>query len=124
MKLRKEASTSNAANTRDVPIRGHLPKRNLFSPQQNAKRKRSPSPDDENRYGKTRRLDSPSKIMKSKSFSVAAASSSGSLDEHFRKKLYYRTQSEVTVHQSMADRNSSLGFRKAFTETEKRVSFD
>lgn len=90
--------------------RGVLPRRNLFSPQQNAKRKRSPSPDTENRFGKNRRLDSPSKqsqlISKSRSFSNAPLTSSvtfGSLEEHYKKTLFYRTQSEMALDQPSSD---------------------
>lgn len=123
MKSRNDTSTLSRLN-RELPTRGQLPKRTLFSPPQNAKRKRSPSPDDENKYGKSRRLDSPSKMLKSKSFSIAPASSSGSLDEHFKKTLYYRTQSEAVLNQSIAGSSksstSTIGFRKAFSDTEKK----
>jgi hypothetical protein len=124
MKSRNDTSTLSRLN-RELPTRGQLPKRTLFSPPQNVKRKRSPSPDDENKYGKSRRLDSPSKMLKSKSFSIAPASSSGSLDEHFKKTLYYRTQSEAVLNQSIAGSSksstSTIGFRKAFSDTEKKV---
>lgn len=127
MKTKNDTSTLSRLN-RELPPRGQLPKRTLFSPpQQNAKRKRSPSPDTENKYGKSRRLDSPSKMLKSKSFSIAPASSSGSLDEHFRKTLYYRTQSEALYNQSIAgssssrSSNSTIGFRKPFSDVEKKV---
>jgi hypothetical protein len=61
MKTKNDTSTLSRLN-RELPTRGQLPKRTLFSPPQNAKRKRSPSPDVENKYGKSRRLDSPSKM--------------------------------------------------------------
>ncbi|KAL7049852.1 hypothetical protein ACKWTF_003880 [Chironomus riparius] len=125
MKTKNDISTLSRLN-RELPTRGQLPKRTLFSPPQNAKRKRSPSPDVENKYGKSRRLDSPSKLLKSKSFSIAPASSSGSLDEHFRKTLYYRTQSEAVLNQSIVagsskSSSSTIGFRKPFLDTEKKV---
>lgn len=123
MKTKNDTSTLSRLN-RELPTRGQLPKRALFSPPQNAKRRRSPSPSDvENKYGKSRRLESPSKILKSKSFSIAPVSSSGSLDEHFRKTLYYRTQSEAVINQSIAgsSSNNTIGFRKSFTDTEKKV---
>ena len=121
MKTKNDTSTLSRLN-RELPTRG--PKRTLFSPPQNAKRKRSPSPDVENKYGKSRRLDSPSKMLKSKSFSIAPSSSSGSLDEHFRKTLYYRTQSEAVLNQSIvagSSKSSTIGFRKPFSDTEKKV---
>lgn len=108
-------------------MRGLLPRRNLFSPQ-NSKRKRSPSPDSENRFNKNRRLDSPSKyqhqlVAKSKSFSVAAPlTSSGSLDEHYRKTLFYRTQSEMVLNQSQTtESRSNLGYRKPLSDVDKKV---
>ena len=122
MKSKKDTSTRL---NREMPERGQLPKRTLFSPPQNSKRKRSPDPDVENRYGKSWRLESPSKMLKSKSFSVAPALSSGSLDEHFRKTLYYRTQSDAVLNQSIdgsSKRSTTIGFRKAFSDTEKKVN--
>lgn len=123
MKSRQVDSRDIARTSRDVPIRGQLPKRSLFSPQQNSKRRRSPSPNEENRYGKTRRLESPSRLMKSKSFSVAAASSSSSLNDLSKKTLYYRTQSEMVLNQSSDGirTNNNIGFKKPFTDTEKKV---
>lgn len=125
--------TSPAKSSKQLPssketstMRGVLPRRNLFAPAEATKRKRSPSPDAENRFGKSRRLESPSKhpnqfLTKSKSFSIAAPSTSaGSLDEHYRKTLYYKTQSEVSLHQS-SDLKNNLGFRRPLNEDEKKV---
>lgn len=119
-----------ASSSSSLSSRGVLPRRNLFSPQHNAKRKRSPSPDTENRFGKSRRLDSPSKhsqlISKSKSFSVAAPQQSsvmyGSLEDHYKKTLLYRTQSEVALNQTAeSGRNSNLGYRKPLSDVDKKV---
>lgn len=110
--------------SRDIPSRGQLPIRNLFSPTHSCKRRRSPSPDQdvENQFGKNRRLDSPSKLGKSKSFSIIApSSSSGSLDEHFRKTLFYRTQSEMVLNQNSENTKNNLGFRKPLSEVDKKV---
>lgn len=114
---------SPVSNSASTSSRGLLPRRNLFSPQQAQKRRRSPSPDEENRFGKNRRLESPSKhqqnLMKSRSFSIAAPSTSmGSLDEHYKKTLFYRTQSEVALNKS----SNNLGFRRPLSDVEKKVS--
>lgn len=133
-KLTKSISTSTLSYPRSI-----LPtRRTLFSPAQNSKRKRSPSPDENNFGGKNRRLDSPSKhssqslMMKSRSFSIAApATSAGSLDEHYKKTLFYRTQSEMVLNNSSSstttdantrsNNNSNLGLRKTLSEVDKKV---
>jgi hypothetical protein len=101
-----------------------LPKRSLFSPAHKRKRSSSPDQDVENRLGKNRRLDSPSILGKSKSFSIAPTSSTGCLDDHYRKTLYYRTQSEMVLNQSSSDNKgtNNLGFRKSFSELERKVN--
>jgi hypothetical protein len=124
------SSKLSAAASDSTALRGLLPRRNLFSPSKNSKRRRSPSPDAENRLGKSRRLESPSKhpnhfLAKSRSFSVAAPSTSGSgsLDEHYKKTLFYRTQSEVALNQSTSSKSSSLGLGRLLNENEKQVKF-
>jgi hypothetical protein len=73
--------------------------------------------------------------MKSRSFSIAApASSVGSLDEHYKKTLFYRTQSEMALNQSSSSSsmevastrgsNSNLGLRKPLSEVDKKVNFN
>lgn len=110
---------SVATAPKEVSIRGRLPRRTLFSPasDENKKRRRSQSPDQdaENRGGKHRRLESPTRMPKSQSFSVAATSSTSTLDAHFRKKLFGRTQSEVMAPAS-SSRSVALGFRETLTK--------
>lgn len=115
---------------RDVPNRSTLPKRTLFSPPQ--KRKRSPSPDAENRFGKSMRLDSSSLLKRSQTFSHAgqstsSVSSSSSITSFLENKfkgstMGFRCQSELVLNQSSSTsvNKPSLGFRKPFTETEKK----
>lgn len=81
---------------KEIPQRANLPRRSLFSPEEQKKRKRSTSPDQdaENRCGKQRRMQSPTRMPKSQSFSMAPATSTG---ESFRKQLFQRTQSEVAI---------------------------
>lgn len=121
-------SSKFSSSTETLPSRGGLlARRNLFSPSKNSKRRRSPSPDAENRFGKSRRLESPSKhpnqlLAKSRSFSIAApTTSSGSLDEHYKKTLFYRTQSEMALNQLNESKSSSLGLKRPLNEDEKKV---
>lgn len=105
----------------ELPMRGRLPRRSLFSPvsDENKKRKRSNSPDQdvENREGKLRRFDSPTRMPKSQSFSVAPSSSSSSMEN--RLKMLYRTQSEV--FNNSTEGSGSLGFKGPITNVEKNV---
>jgi hypothetical protein len=81
---------------KEVPQRAKLPRRTLFSPDEQKKRKRSLSPDHdaENRCGKQMRMNSPTRLHKSQSFTLAPASSK---TESFRKQLFQRTQSEAVI---------------------------
>ncbi|KAG5667494.1 hypothetical protein PVAND_015474 [Polypedilum vanderplanki] len=110
--------------SRDLPKRiTELPKR-LFSPAQ--KRKRSPSPNIENRFGKSRRLESPSKVKSvmrnlSTTASLSTASSTSSLDVYFKKTQSLRSHSEMNLNKSTTFVNeNNLGFRKPMSETEKK----
>ena len=120
-------SSENYANSlgtsKDTLTCGKLPRRTLFSPDESHKRKRSPSPDQdaENRERKLRRLMSPTKLLKSQSFSVGPSCSSGSLImSKAHKGSLYRTQSEIGPQTN--DRNTGLGYRKPMTEDVKKVS--
>lgn len=109
---------------KDVPSR--LPRRSLFSPENN-KRRRSTSPDHdtENRCGKQRRIASPTKLAKSQSFSIASTSASSAVNESFRKRLFCRTQSEIFPQLSSTQSSSApclnLGFKDPLNDTVKRV---
>lgn len=109
----------SSLSQREITLRGRLPRRTLFSPpnDENKKRKRSTSPDgvDENRAEKNRRLKSPTRMHKSQSFSIAPSTSSSILDEHFRKRLIYRTQSE-TVAQKTESTDVKLGYMAKLTK--------
>lgn len=89
-------SLSLASAPKEVPQRAKLPRRTLFSPDDQKKRKRSASPDHdaENRCGKQMRTHSPTRLHKSQSFSLAPSTSNG---EGFRKQLFQRTQSEAVI---------------------------
>lgn len=107
---------------KEVPIRGRLPRRTLFSPanDENKKRRRSTSPDQdaENRGGKHRRLESPTRMPKSQSFSVASTSSASTMDEHYRKRLFYRTQSDVVPCATTSSNvnNVNIGYKEPLTK--------
>lgn len=109
---------------KDVPIRGRLPRRTLFSPmnEENKKRKRSPLPDQdaENQGRKLRRFESPTKMPKSQSFSVAPSSSCSSMESRLKMRMLYRTQSEVFAHSSESS-GPSLGFKDVMTDVIKKV---
>lgn len=109
---------------KEVPMRG-LPRRTLFSPvnDENKKRKRSTSPDQdaENRGGKLRRFDSPTRMTKSQSFSIAPSSSSSAIDNRLKFNMLYRTQSEILTHSS--EITGSLGYKEAMTNVVKQVKF-
>lgn len=111
------------ATVNDVHLRGRLPRRTLFSPMndENKKRKRSTSPDQdaENRGGKLRRFDSPTKMQKSQSFSVAPSSSSSLMENRLKMSMLYRTQSEVFAHAS--DASSNLGYKEPMNALVKQV---
>lgn len=112
---------------KEISTRGRLPRRSLFSPvnDENKKRRRSTSPDHdvENRGGKLRRLESPTRLPKSQSFSIAPSTSSSNLGEQFRKTLLYRTQSEMISQPgtSLSTNNLNLGYRDPLTVVVKNV---
>lgn len=109
----------SSLSQREISLRGRLPRRTLFSPpnNENKKRKRSTSPDadNENRTEKNRRLQSPTRMHKSQSFSIAPSSSSLTFDERFRKRLIYRTQSE-TVAQKIEGTEVKLGYKEKLSK--------
>lgn len=104
-----------------------LPKRSLFSPPQ--KRKRSPSSNTENRTEKSRRLESPTQPNRAYSLQLTSSNTSNSLDEHYKKKLYYNSypkssesSSNVALNESSAGNSkSTLGLRRPMTDAEKKV---
>ncbi|KAG5677438.1 hypothetical protein PVAND_007196 [Polypedilum vanderplanki] len=109
--------------SRDLPKRlTVLPKR-AFSPIH--KRKRSPSPNIENRFGKSRRLESPSRVKSvirnlSTTSSLSTMSSTSFLDEYFKKTQSIRShevnRNKFTINVS----ENVLGFHKPMSETEKK----
>jgi hypothetical protein len=116
---------------KEFPQRGRLPRRSLFSPvnDENKKRRRSTSPDQdsENRGGKIRRFDSPTRLPKSQSFSIAPSTSSSTFADNYRKTLLYRTQSEMISQPSTSTSttNLNLGFKDPLTNDIKKVrNFD
>jgi hypothetical protein len=110
---------------KDFTHRARLPRRSLFSPvnDENKKRQRSTSPDSENRVGKVRRLESPTRMPKSQSFSIAPSTSSLNLAESYRKNLIYRTQSEMFSQSSTkpGPSNVVLGYTKPLSADVKAV---
>lgn len=118
-----EKSAKPQVASKDNLACGKLPRRSLFSPDANQKRKRSDSPDHdaENREGKLRRILSPTKLPKSQSFSMAPSSSSSSTISNVNKRLLFRTQSEI-VPQAI-EGNVGLGYRQAMTDVVKKVSY-
>lgn len=107
--------------TNEIPKRVELSKRTLFLPTNDSskKRHRSPSPDRdvENHVGKSRRLESPTIFTKSQSFSMT--STTGTV-ENFKKKLFYRTQSEVVTQQH--SKAPSMGYRQPMNDEIKKVT--
>lgn len=101
-------SLSSSIAPKEVQQRAKLPRRTLFSPEEQKKRKRSTSPDQdaENRCGKQQRLQSPTRMPKSQSFSMAPSTSG----ETFRKQLFQRTQSEVAIPGSGGSKTTKLGY--------------
>lgn len=95
---------------KELPMRGRLPIRSLFSSTNDENRKRrpsrSPDHDAENRGMKFRRVDSPAKMLKTQSFSIASSSSSSR--SAINKGFLYRTQSEVGLPMS----SPVLGYKK------------
>ena len=100
-------SFSVAVAVKEIPQRSKLPRRTLFSPEEQKKRKRSTSPDQdaENRCGKQMRMQSPTRLLKSQSFSLAPSTSRS---ETFRKQLFQRTQSEAVIQGSSG--KAKLGY--------------
>lgn len=114
-------SLSFSLSSKEISQRAKLPRRTLFSPEQQRKRKRSTSPDQdaENRCGKQQRLKSPTRMPKSQSFSMAPSTSG----ESFRKQLFQRTQSEVAIPGSNAVK--TLGYTEApMPSVVKKVNFN
>lgn len=103
-------SFSVAVAVKEIPQRSNLPRRNLFSPEKQRKRKLSTSPDHdaENRCDKQMRIQSPTRLLKSQSFSLAPTTSR---TETFRKQLFQRTQSEAVIQGSGGSSGKSkLGY--------------
>lgn len=111
--------------SKDFTHRARLPRRSLFSPvnDENKKRQRSTSPNAENRLGKVRRLESPTRMPKSQSFSIAPSISTLNLAESYRKNLMYRTQSEMFSQTSTTTGASNviLGYTKPLCADVKAV---
>lgn len=73
---------------------------------------------------RTKIENSPNKFLRSFSFSVAGANSSGSASDSggLHRRSLFRTQSECISQQSQQSSQSSVGFRQPLTEEHKRVS--
>ncbi|CRL03377.1 CLUMA_CG016223, isoform A [Clunio marinus] len=118
-----EVKSSVQLSVVEPPLtRARMPiRRTLFSPpSEDARKKRrcstSPDHDVENRAGKLRRIDTPTRMHKSQSFSYASTSSNISLNPaECKKNLFYRTQSEVVVNQSTS-MSSQLGYKQPLKE--------
>lgn len=134
-----QPSTSNSASTllSNLTTRLHKSKRALFSPNDGSrKRNRTDSVDSDDSsliFGnllkptkRTKIENSPNKFLRSFSFSVAGANSSGSASDSggLHRRSLFRTQSECISQQSQQSSQSSVGFRQPLTEEHKRVSFD
>lgn len=101
--------------------RGNIPRKALFSPENNENKKRrssiSPQHENENRR-KFRRLESPTKLPKSQSFSIASTSSVSIHNESFKKQLFTRTQSEIFPQAC-----TTLGYKEPMTSIVTKVRF-
>lgn len=111
--------TNEPSTSRDISSR--FPRKNLFACD-DKKRRRSPSPshDNENRFEKQRRINSPAKLMKSQTFSVAPTAVSSSLENLRRRDIHQRTQSELNL--SKSDSWKPLRYERPWDgETMKKV---
>lgn len=118
--------TSPIENAADMPstsrdYRAIGPRRNLFD---EMKRRSSMSTDGdaENRGPKKMRLESPTRFLKSQSFSIAGTSSSSSTNESRFKKMLNFTRAQSEIIPQTSGNNVQLGYTKPIINDVKEVS--